>query len=244
QAAPAAASPTFVFRESYAHSALFHARFSSCIHQFQHAGGLAAQILGQLNGAEVILEYEPGKGDTQNPAPDGDSTGKPVTVLWDPQVHGHYYDGAQKTPCGILLHELEHAARFFHGKECTGNKVDNPEAYDYDEALGTRAENWWLKHLGLKTQRTLYGPASAVPSWARWPSHGTRRVPSAPPCHKPIICPTPKEVFTLQGFCQAPAGKIAAAVSLGFEDDENAWGTVQVSPAGATVDSRNPPPGY
>jgi hypothetical protein len=246
--APALASPTFVFREAYSQPGVFHARFASCIHQFQRAGGLAAQILGQLNRAEIIITYQRGGGNAANPAPNGDSRGHPVEVPWDPAIHGRYAaDETLKTPCGVLLHELEHAARFFRGTECTGNFNDNQEAYTYDEALGVRAENWWLRHLG-KRQRSMYGTGQSVPIWADWPRRGSYRVPAAPPCVKTPLCPTAKEAWTeqpgLPGSCEVPRGKIAVDVSLGFVVDPKASGTVQVSPAGVTVDARRPPPSY
>jgi hypothetical protein len=109
-----------------------------------------------------------------------------VRVGWDPQRSGTYYDGATRVPCGVLLHELEHAARYFRGQECTGAlSTENAAAYRYDESLGVRAENWWIWNLerhgrrGLR-QRTGYGPGQQLGKWTRWPRGGP--VPPRPPC--------------------------------------------------------------
>jgi hypothetical protein len=183
----AVAKPVFLVRESIRHPE-FHAHLNSCVKQFQRAGGLARHILSQLNGAEVILEYTSSNGGaTDNPAPNGNSTGKPVTILWDSGTHGVYADKAPLTPCSVLLHELEHAARFFLGQECTGTRAENIKAYDYDEDLGARAENWWLRHLGKRLRMSYEG--RPLPGWTRSSARDGGPVPPPPPCMKSSSLP-------------------------------------------------------
>jgi hypothetical protein len=246
-ATPALASPSFVFQDAFTQPADFHARFTNCVRRFQSAGGLAAQIVSQLNGSEVIVTYRSGGGDAENPTPNGDSKGHPVRLWWDSALHGRYYDRAPKTACGALLHELEHAARYFRGTECTGAFTDNLPAYRYDESLGVRAENWWLRHVGSSRQRTGYGPGQPLAKWTRWPARGSYRVPSAPRCHlPPPPCPA-KGAFIqpgLPGSCEPPPGEVAIRVSLGFVLDHGSSGTVDISPAGVNVSSMHPPPPF
>jgi hypothetical protein len=155
----------------------------NCIDGFNATGGLAATIVNQLNGAQITVRYQLGGGETANPTPGGDPTGKPLDVYWDSNLTGNYPDGPPKAPCAVLLHEFEHAARFFTGQECTGPGVDeNQPARLYDESMATRAENWLLDQSGL-TQRTTYGGAP-LDRWTRWPASPTDPVPPAPPCYR------------------------------------------------------------
>jgi hypothetical protein len=174
------ASPVFVFRSSLGEPADFRSRFLHCIKLFRAAGGVPGQILSQLNGAEVMVNYERGGGEAENPSPGGNSAGRPVTIYWDSALTGRYSDGGIRNNCAVLLHELEHAARYFRGKECTAPFQDNEAAYAYDEEVAVRAENWWLRHLGL-AQRTKYG-GHTLPRWTRWPPRGSYPIPATPPC--------------------------------------------------------------
>ena len=88
--------------------------------------------------------------DAIQPRPNGDNLvvrfrhrvfGRRVSAAWDPDLSGLYDDGAPKVPCAVLLHELEHAARYFRGQECTSQGRDeNGPVARYDEALASRAE--------------------------------------------------------------------------------------------------------
>lgn len=180
-AGAAEADPNFVFSPSPQDPADFQSRFQGCIKQFKAARGLAGTILSQLNHAKVTISYQKGGGDTPNPSPGRDPTGTPQYVLWDSNLSGIYAGDPKKppkVPCAVLLHELEHAARYFTGKECTGPGVT--PAYVYDEEIATRAENWWLDRLRLP-QRTKYNQ-QPLPKWAQWPS--TVPVPPAPRCDR------------------------------------------------------------
>ena len=185
-AGAAQADPTFVFLRSFKDPNNFESRFRSCINQFNAAGGLAGNVLNQLDGAEVVVSYQQGGAGVVNPAPNGNSTGALIYMSWDPNLSGRYIDKAPKVPCAALLHELEHAARYFMGRECTGTFADNPAAYKHDEKLGARAENWWLHRLGLK-QRTTYELGSTnlrLDRWTRWPPLSAYPVPPAPRCDR------------------------------------------------------------
>ena len=183
-ATAANADPVFVFLRSLQDPADFQSRFQGCINQFKAAGGLPGTILSQLNRAEVVISYQRGGGETDNPSPGGDSTGKqPLYLPWDSNQTGLYADKAPKVPCAVLLHELQHASRFFIGRECTGpHDDDNEAAYIYDESMAVRAENRWLYRLDLK-QRVSY---STLPlgRWTRWPNP-----PPAPPAPSCVRCP-------------------------------------------------------
>ena len=158
----------------------FESKFRSCIRQFQ-AGGFPSLILGQLNGAEVVINYQKGPAEVVNPTPNGNSAGQLLYLHWDPNISGTYSgDKAQKEPCAVLLHELQHAGRFFLGKECTGSFDGNEAAYAYDEKMGARAENWWLNHLHM-TQRAKYG-SLPLDRWTKWPASSSAPVPPAPRC--------------------------------------------------------------
>ena len=70
----------------------------------------------------------------------------------------------------------------------------NQAAYAFDEKMGARAENWWLKDRGLK-QRTRYG-SLPLDRWTRWPASSSAPVPRAPGCirqctAKPALVSTP-----------------------------------------------------
>jgi hypothetical protein len=179
----ATADPNFSYDPAGYDPANFRAQFENCVSGFTAADDLGATILQQLNGALVKIHYEAGGGATPDPSKGGNSTGMPVDVFWDPSLGGLYDDGAPKAPCAVLLHELEHAARFFTGQECTGQPLEeNEPASQYDEALASRAENWWLFQNGRTPQRTTY---SGVPldQWTRWPASPANPVPPAPPCY-------------------------------------------------------------
>lgn len=161
----------------------------NCVSQFKVARGLAATIVDQLNGAKITIHYKPGGGaGTHNPSPGNDPTGKPLDIDWDSNQTGNYADGAPRVPCAVLLHELEHAARYFTGQECTGPEFDENKAVEiYDESLGSRAENWWLSQQGLQPQRTsyiLHGQPVPLDRWTRWPASPTNPVPPAPRCFR------------------------------------------------------------
>ncbi|HET6378936.1 MAG TPA: hypothetical protein VFG05_11625 [Methylocella sp.] len=188
-AAPAHAEPTFVFLRGFQDPKNFEAKLQSCVSQFKAAGGLSANILKQLDGAEVVVYYQKGGADTANPNPGGDSTGHILYLGWDSNLSGYYPDKAPKNPCAALLHELEHAARYFTGKECTGPADGNKAAYQYDEKLGSRAENFWLYRLHLSPQRTsypFYGESLPLDRWTRFPASPNFPVPAPPPCSR--IC--------------------------------------------------------
>ena len=71
---------------------------------------------------------------TVNPNPGGDPTGKPNDISWNSRESGIYGSDpaprAPKGPCATLLHELEHASRFFTGKECTGPEYANTGSFE------------------------------------------------------------------------------------------------------------------
>ena len=193
-AATAQADPRFDFISSPQDPPNFRSDFAKCISQFRAAGGLAGSILNQLNGGTVRIRYGAGGSGTVNPNPGGDPTGKPNDISWNSRETGVYGSDpaprAPKVPCAILLHELEHASRFFTGKECTGPEYANTGASRYDEKLGARAENWWLNRLG-KQQRRTYQQGSDViqlDRWTRWPPSPSSAVPKPPPCNR---CPDP-----------------------------------------------------
>jgi hypothetical protein len=171
-AAAAQADPTFVFLRSFQDPNNFSSKFRLCIDLFKAVNGPTQTILNQLNGAEIVVSYQGGSDGVANPTPGGNSTGQTLYLSWDPNLSGRYADKAPKEPCAALLHELEHAARYFIGKECTGTFNDNPAAYAFDEKLGARAENFWLNHLRLK-QRTTYPFGDnevKLGRWTRWPA--------------------------------------------------------------------------
>jgi hypothetical protein len=176
----ASADPTFSYEPANLETPV-----QNCISEFKTADDLAKTILDQLNDAQITVHYQEGGGETANPSPGSDPTGKPLVVYWDSNLTGLYTDKAPKVPCAVLLHELQHAARYFIGQECTGPTVDeNQPVQRYDESMGVRAENWWLSRSGL-TQRTSYGQAP-LDQWTRWPAPPAKPVPvpSAPPCYR------------------------------------------------------------
>ena len=184
--AGAEAAPTFRFNLDSNAPSIYRNTFRNCIAQFNAAGGLAARILRQLDGARITLFYQKGGAGTGNPNGGGSSAGRPIDLSWDPRIGGVYdEDRAPKVPCAVLLHELQHAARYFNGTECNGilNKA-NSDAYFYDEQMGSRAENFWLQRTGKKqrTKYDFYGEVRKLERWTRWPSAG--RVPQAPPCQR------------------------------------------------------------
>lgn len=167
----------------------FQSKFQGCINQFVLAGGLAGTILSQLsqpNRAVVWISYAQGDSATANPNPGGDPTGRPLDLFWNSNQTGVYADGAPKVPCAVLLHELQHAARYFKGQECTGPPDYNPRAYVYDESMGARAENWWLFRRGLRQRQSYLAEPITVPlgRWTRWPASRTNPVPRAPRCDR------------------------------------------------------------
>jgi hypothetical protein len=182
------AEPRFVFVGSLADPPDFRRQFRACLALYKAAGGLARGILRQLDGATVYIGYSNAASVTQNPQ--RPSKGLPVDIFWNSRDVGTYpWDRATKDRCATLLHELQHAARFFIGRECTGPKLPvNDKAYNHDEGLGVRAENWWLHRRALQGvrgihQRTHYGPGQRVPRWTRWPLAAGTRVPRQPECH-------------------------------------------------------------
>jgi hypothetical protein len=187
----AAAAPNFIFKPGEGAPDNFQKRFQGCIKQFNAAGGLSRQIIRGLDGVPITVIYQNGGAGVPNPTPGGDPTGKPLELYWDSAIKGVYDDdGAPKDPCASLLHELEHAGRYFSGEECTGEVDLNEESYKYDEALGARAENFWLEHENL-TQRTAYdffGKPLKLGRWTRWPASDDAPVPKAPKCER--SCPT------------------------------------------------------
>ena len=163
----------------------FEKRFDACIKKFKAAGGLARTILKQLNGAKVTVFYQKGGAVTADPSPGRNPAGKPIVMSWDSHLGGKYDDGAPKVPCAVLLHELQHAARYFTGKECNGSLADgNEKAYFYDEQMGARAENWWLHRKGKKQRKRydFFGDDRKLDKWAKWPSSG--KPPKAPRCNR------------------------------------------------------------
>jgi len=182
------AAPNFVYLAGLKDPAGFQNKFQKCITQFNAAGGLAGSILKQLDGAEVVFYYRKGTAAAVDPNPGGNTAGQLLYLHWDPNINGVYEDdGAPKIPCAVLLHELQHAARYFTGKECNGPAIDaNERALFYDEQMGSRAENWWLNRLG-ETQRKTYeflGQPKALGRWTRWPASSDHPVPDAPPCDR------------------------------------------------------------
>lgn len=191
----ARAAPNFVFAPGASSSPSFQTRFTNCIDQFNAAGGLARSILKQLNGARITVSSNNGGAATGDPNPGGDTAGLPLDLSWDPGLDGNYDgDGAPMVPCAVLLHELQHAARYFKGQECNGPmEGSNVEARFYDEELGARAENWWLNrlHLQQRTKYDFFGDLKDLSPWTQWPKPG--RVPKAPPCDR---CPQPDMAST------------------------------------------------
>lgn len=185
-AAPAHAAPDFKFKVDPKAPADFKNEFNRCIKQFDKAGGLARHILKQLDGAKVTFYYQQGGGVTGDPNPGGNTAGKPLTTGWDPHLGGTYdEDGAPKVPCAVLLHELQHAARYFKGAECNGPMDGaNIDARFYDEQMASRAENWWLKRKGFdqRVKYDFYGDKRNLDDWTQWPNPG--KPPKAPPCEK------------------------------------------------------------
>jgi hypothetical protein len=62
----------------------------------------------------------------------------------------------------------------------------------------------------------------------------------------PYSCP-PRSAFIqsgLPGACDPPRGRVAVRVSIAFSSSRTSSGTVDISPAGVTVDSRSPPPAF
>lgn len=182
--APSQAAPIFRFELDAKAPSDFRQGFQQCIRQFRAAGGVAGQILRQLDGARITLRYQKGTGVTGDPNPGGNSAGKPLEMGWDPHLGGVYAaDRTPKVPCAVLLHELQHAARYFKGTECNGPMIDeNDEARFFDEQMASRAENWWLQRIGRKQRAKydFYGDVRRLDRWTRWPSPG--RVPKAPDC--------------------------------------------------------------
>jgi len=188
---PAEADPQWVIGSAPGTPSTFRGQFLSCINQFKAAGGVAGTIISQLDGAKVTINYSTGGGGaTDNPG--GLTAGKPILMDWDPRSSGRYYDGASKVPCGVLLHELQHAARLFKGRECSGAFAINEPAVAFDEGMGVRAENWWIEHLrrtsnpALK-QRSGYGPGQPLARWTRWPALATNPIPKQPRCDHECI---------------------------------------------------------
>jgi hypothetical protein len=216
-ATAAKANPNFVFLRSMQDPANFESTFQGCISKFQAAGSLARSILSQLKDDEVVVYYQPGAAFTVNPSPGGDPTGRHIYLQWDSGQSGLYADKAPKVPCATLLHELQHAARFYTGKECTGPPDDNVAAYEYDEQMGSRAENWWLTHLHLK-QRTTYPFGSktlTLSRWTRWPASSSSPVPPAPDCNR---CPTDEEIAAHPGTVPAACVRCTAFHQAGCID--------------------------
>jgi hypothetical protein len=178
----ASADPNFSYDPDGYDPASFQTQAKNCIGGFTAADDLGTTILQQLNRAQITLRYQSGSSWTDDPTPNGDSTGKPLIVLWDPDQTGFYPDGAPKVPCAVLLHELQHAARYFKGQMCTGPDAFNIPARDYEEATGARAENWWLSYKQLSPQRTSYD-SSPLGQWTQWPASPDNPVPPAPPCY-------------------------------------------------------------
>jgi hypothetical protein len=176
-ASSANAGANFVFLRSLHDPANFQTAFNTCIGKFQAAGGLSASIISQLNNAEVVISYSNGGSGTVNPTPGANPTGTIQYVSWNSGSTGQYSDKAPKVPCAILLHELQHALRFFKGTECTGQ---DSAANFYDESMATRAENYWLSRLGVKQRQTYDG--APLGRWTRWPAIPSSPVPRAPPC--------------------------------------------------------------
>ena len=193
--APASAATDFVFLQGFQDPANFQTRFNGCISQFRAAGGLAASILKQLNGAEVVVYYQKGAAGVDNPNPGANPKGDVNYLYWDSNLSGKYKDGAPKVPCAALLHELEHAARYFAGTECTGPADGNDAAYQYDEKLGSRAENFWLNRLGRQQRKTypFFGKTLKLrPLDAVAP---IKLLPKAPICKR--SCPNPQSVVAV-----------------------------------------------
>lgn len=180
------AAPTFRFQLDSNAPSDYARRFNDCIAGFTAAGGLSARILRQLDGARITIYYQKGGAATGNPNGSGGSAGKPIDLSWDPHIGGVYADDrAPKIPCAVLLHELQHAARYFQGAECTGQLNEaNEDAYFYDEQMGSRAENFWLHQTGHKqrSKYDFYGDVRKLDRWTQWPYMG--RIPKAPPCER------------------------------------------------------------
>jgi len=200
-AGTAFAAPSFVFLKGFQDPSNFESRFNSCISQFQAAGGLSAAILNRLANSEVVIYYQ--KGGAALDPPGADPLGKPLYLAWDSNLTGLYPDKAPKNSCAGLLHELQHAARTVVGSECTGALGDNEAAYQFDEKIGSRAENAWLNRLGLKQRTTynFYEKTLTLDRWTRWPPSAANPVPAAPKCIR--SCPAPNSAMSVADAPQA-----------------------------------------
>jgi len=120
-------------------------------------GSPVNNLLKQLAEAPVTVQPRPPK-DESNVTPYS-PPGKPVSLTWSPSDNGRYAaDGASKSACATLLHELTHAWENYNG-------LDN------GELQAVRAENWLIWKQG-GTQRTRYNGNALPRDQVIWPAAG------------------------------------------------------------------------